>query len=128
MSVFIEERDREFYMRYRKAWDEGARTHGEAVSMAIDSPTTRLWVSERYLYLVILGMKRSGRRESTRGGLYDRLYEQYRRMKQTLPRHRATDAYIIRSLIYRPAKGFPISRKTAERIVKRMRKRKAKKD
>ena len=124
----MQERDKAFYEAYRKAWDNGAKSYGEAVTMAINSPTTRLWISERYLYLVINTMKRQGRKQSSRGSLYDRLYERYKWMKQTIARHRATDAYIVRSLIYMPTKGFHISRKTADRILKRMRRQKGRLD
>ena len=123
MSTLMKERDQAFYDAYRKAWDKGARTHAEAVTMALESPTPRLWVSERYLYLKLLAMRLSRHSPTKRSGLYERLYERYMELRERKMGRRLTDAYIVRMLVYQPAKGFPFGRRTAERIIKRMRKR-----
>ncbi len=122
MSVFIEERDRAFFEAYKRAWEDGAETHGDALDMAIGSQTERLWVNEQYLLAVFDRMDRGSgcQPPSSRGGLYERAYAAYCSLRRSLGR-RASKAYLVRHLVYRPWKGFPLSRRTATRILKRMR-------
>lgn len=122
MSVFTDERDREFYMTYRKAWENGARSHSEAMLAAMDAEYSRLWVSERQVRKVIDRM-RTGKEmpECYRNPLYEHLFESFCTIKRYCP-ERSVSA-IVRNLIYHPVRGFPLSRHSAERIVKRSKRR-----
>ena len=122
MTQFILERDKAFFEAYRKAWDDGATTHAEAVDAALDSPTTRLWVSESYLRAVIDNMYRNRHhRHGARNGIYCDIYRSYVALRSSPLLRRRSTSYILRYLIYRPTQGFPLSVKTANRIIRRVR-------
>lgn len=122
MSILMEERDKAFYKAYRKAWDDGARTHGEAVDAALASPTDRLWISERYARIVIDKFRAGESVGSSRMGMYEDMWRQFKAARQSPALQYLPDSVLIRHVIYKPTAGFPLSRRTANRIIKRMRK------
>ena len=122
MSSFTDERDEAFYRAYRRAWNEGAVSHSEAVERALGSATERLWVSERYVRK-LFDRRMRGRFSvgGPRDGLYEEMWQSFCRIRRDNPSR--TVASVIRMLVFRPARGFPFGRRTAERVIKRARRR-----
>ena len=122
--TFIKERDEALFVAYKNALRQpDCKSHQQAISIAINSPTSQFWIEPYRAYIEILWRKRNRRPHSiskTRKMLVDDLYGEYLRLKEQ-PMFRGCSTYFISQFAAcRPApRGFYISELTATRIIHR---------
>jgi hypothetical protein len=124
--TFLEERDEALFAAYKNALRQpDCKSHQQAISMAINSPTSQFWISPFRAYREILWRKR-GKRPSRmsdgRSRLVDDLYKVYLRMKDQ-PMFRGCSTFFISQFAVgcTAPRGFYISMRSAVRIINRKR-------
>lgn len=136
MSAFIDihQRDEELYQAYKHAFLQPGMTHRQAIHQAINTPTSRYWVSPSYIYRDILSRIRgynakadpASRRKHgcrpSRHNLYDELYTIYRRLSRQRYFRGCSTYFLISFVVNRPAPQFYISYVRARNIIARKRK------
>lgn len=123
------ERDIELYGIFLSLRRKGVG-YKEAISRAAHSPTSRYWVSLRYIYLVMMdrleGNNKRSKRKSARPErqkLEDSLYSDLLSLRKT-PEFRGCSLYfMVCFIICRPAPSFYISDDRAYVIIRKMHKK-----
>lgn len=128
MSYYIEARDRDLYEAYRRAWANGAKTHDQAIEIARNSPPRQLYVSEYYIYKIILAKRRgipfqNKKHHKVRHELYTHIVEEYERLKDKPMFNVMYISEIINYIVSRPPKAFYLSQYTATRIIRNFRRK-----
>ena len=89
----IHERNAELYQAYKMAMSERGMTHSRAVEIAIQSPSSRYWVSPLYVYREIRTRLRGYARRydpvmrrkkprACKADMYNELWEIYKRLRE----------------------------------------------
>lgn len=131
--IDIQQRDEELYQAYRKAFAQKGMTHNKAIRTAINTPTSRYWVSPAYVYREILARFRgyqakydpSSRRKQPRPCRIHMHEELFRIYKQLAHKHyfRGCSTYfLVTFVVNHPAPSFHVSFRQAQRIIARKRK------
>lgn len=130
MATFIdiEERNKELFMAYIRAYRDKNVGHAEAVHIAIHSTCSRYWISPDYIYREILSRLRphsQNIRSCPRRGrkkLYDKMYVDFLALRNK-PTFKGCSAFFLSTfLVNRPAPGFYLSYDRACKIIRQMRK------
>lgn len=126
-QTFFEERDNALYDAYVTALRQpGVKSHQQAIETAINSPTSRFWISPFRAYREILwrknGYRPHGGISKNRRALVDDLYSEYLRLRDRHMFRGCSTFFIIQFVVGMPAPGgFYMSATTAERIIYRKR-------
>jgi hypothetical protein len=124
--TFLEERDEALFVAYKNALRQpDCKSHQQAISMAINSPTSQFWIEPYRAYREILWRK-NGRRpfgvKRYRKELIDDLYTAYIRLKEQ-PMFRGCSTFFISQFAVgcTAPRGFYLSMRSAIRIINRKR-------
>ena len=116
------------YDAYKKALARSdVRSHEEAIFNAINSPTTRYWISiggaSRNIARILKGKPVLYKEGSVKHELLMRVYQEYLRLSKS-PLFRGSSIYFITSFaVMKPADKFYISYRSARRIISRHRRK-----
>lgn len=121
---FIPARDNELYMAYKRAFRRSdIRSHQQAIEAAINSPTSRFWISTFQAYREILKIKKGKPTEEMRGirkKMIQRIYAIYKELEEK-PTFRECSTYFITSFaVQQAAPEFYISYSRALAIISRI--------
>lgn len=121
---FISMRDRELFEAYRSALRRSdIRSHKEAIHAAINSPTSRFWISPFQAYRCILKLQK-GQKSCMRGirqKMISDLYQVFLEMSNNRREFKGCSTYFITGFaVNHSAPGFYISYHRASAIISRM--------
>lgn len=131
--IDIHQRDEELYQAYRKAFSQKGMTHNKAIRTAINTPTSRYWVSPAYVYREILARFRGyhtkydhhpGRKNPLpcRIHMYDELFNIYKQLSRKHYFKGCSTYFLVTFVVNHPAPSFHVSFRQAQRIISKKRK------
>ena len=124
-SAYILERDAELYLRYHEARKSDPQlSHQEAVRKAVESPTSRYWVSLYEVYREILNKvhhrEQSHHMKDIRRKQIDDIYRIYEDLSQKPTFKGCSVFFIVQFAIAEPAPQFYLSYSRALAIIRRI--------
>lgn len=131
MAAFIdiEERNKELFMAYIRAFRDKNVGHAEAVRIAIHSACSRYWISPDYIYREILTRLKPrsqnirSRPRRGRKRLYDKMFADFLALRNKTTFRGYSAFFLSTFLVNRPAPGFYLSYDRACKIIRQMRKK-----
>ena len=120
---YIEQRDKELYHRYREALASAQTIHlDELLLNVINSPTSRLWLSEYRATEVVKELIRNGGRakyHQKRGEMYREVWRRYKALAAKRPNDSIED--IVYDAVNSPANSFYLTIGSAKVIICKIR-------
>lgn len=133
MSAFydIQQRNAELFGAFKKAMSQSGITFDQAVEAAINSPTSRYWVSPNYVYRDIKARLRgyataydpSARRKKVRSckeTMYDELWELYQKLSEKAYFKGSSTYFLVSFVVNQKAPRFYLSHRQGLSIIRKM--------